>query len=466
MQSPSSWKPLLLGGASLVCGYWLLQHLFDLIGSLGGVSVAGLALLMLLRRESRPAGLSASPETTPLDRATVEADLQRLEQTLDRLDLERQQAGQPAPVAADRERLSELRQTLERTSLRLAVVGAQGRGRSTLLRNLSQGWQPPCALALQDTQALFQDWATAAEGFQLPESLLASELLLFVTRGELTASELRCLEAIAPETDLFLICTGADQLTTASIAQQRQQLQAHLGDRLSADRILFVDATRPEALADLRTALTRTLQRRTPNGLIWAALQRAIARTEWQVQNALFELRRSRALTQIEQAQWLAAGSVFLSPITSLDLLATAAVNARMVSDLHAIYRRPLDLEQGRAIALSLGELLLRQGLVEWSTQALAGLLKGHAVTFLAGGALQSVSVAYLTRVAGLSLVEFYRTHPDLDPASDAARPLLAEILAKVSGRERQQAVLQGFVRQAGQWLRQQPQRPQVQPAG
>ncbi len=466
MQSPPSWKPLLLGSTSLVFGYWLLQHLFDLIGSLGGLSVAGLALLMLLRQRRPETGLAIAPARPSLSREAIDASLLRLEQTLDRLDRERRDAGQTAPTEAERQSLSLLRTGLERTTPRLAVVGAAGRGRTSLLRSLAQGWQAPCALALQDTQALFQSWATAEERFQLPETLLAVEVLLFVTRGELTASELRCLEAIAPETELYLIATGADQLSPEALAHQRQQMQAHLGDRLPPERIFWVDATRPDTLGDLRQALTRDLQLRSPQELIWAALDRAIARAERQVQAELFELRRQRALGQIERAQWLAAGSVFLSPMTSLDLLATVAVNAQMVSDLHAIYRRPLDLEQGKAIALSLGELLLRQGLVEWTSQALAGLLKGHAVTFLAGGALQSVSVAYLTRVAGLSLVEFYRTHPDLDPASEAAQPLLAEILAKVSGRERQQQVLQGFIRQAGQWLRQQPARLVSQPAG
>ena len=52
---------------------------------------------------------------------------------------------------------------------------------------------------------------------------------------------------------------------------------------------------------------------------------------------------------------------------------------------------------------------MLKLGLVEVSTQTIAGMLKTNAITYLAGGSVQGVSAAYLTRVAGLSLVEYFQ---------------------------------------------------------
>ncbi|MGB3573427.1 MAG: YcjF family protein, partial [Phormidesmis sp.] len=115
-----------------------------------------------------------------------------------------------------------------------------------------------------------------------------------------------------------------------------------------------------------------------------------------------------RALPIIEQMQWIAAGSAFASPMPSLDLLAATAINAQMIVDLGKVYGQTFSLEQAKKAAGTLAELLVKLGLVELSTQVLGSLLKTHAATYLAGGAVQGVSAAYLTRVVGLSLVEFF----------------------------------------------------------
>ena len=54
---------------------------------------------------------------------------------------------------------------------------------------------------------------------------------------------------------------------------------------------------------------------------------------------------------------------------------------------------------------------MMKLGIVEVSSQAVTHLLKTNAVTFVAGGVIQGVSGAYLTRLCGLSLVEYYETN-------------------------------------------------------
>jgi hypothetical protein len=52
---------------------------------------------------------------------------------------------------------------------------------------------------------------------------------------------------------------------------------------------------------------------------------------------------------------------------------------------------------------------MLKLGLVEVTTQTIGSILKGNAFTYVAGGAVQGVSAAYLTRLAGLSLIEYFQ---------------------------------------------------------
>ena len=55
----------------------------------------------------------------------------------------------------------------------------------------------------------------------------------------------------------------------------------------------------------------------------------------------------------------------------------------------------------------ALSSVMIKLGLVELCTQTVAGLLKTNAITFVAGGLVQGLSAAYLTRIAGLTLIEY-----------------------------------------------------------
>jgi uncharacterized protein (DUF697 family) len=69
----------------------------------------------------------------------------------------------------------------------------------------------------------------------------------------------------------------------------------------------------------------------------------------------LNQVRRDRALPIIEQYQWIAAAAAFANPVPALDLLATAAISAQVVSDLGAIYQQKFSLQQAQAAAKTWG---------------------------------------------------------------------------------------------------------------
>ncbi|APB34454.1 GTPase SAR1 and related small G proteins [Gloeomargarita lithophora Alchichica-D10] len=106
-----------------------------------------------------------------------------------------------------------------------------------------------------------------------------------------------------------------------------------------------------------------------------------------------------------------------VNPVPSLDLLATGAINAQMLVDLAQLYRRNLTLAQARDMVSALGPMLLQMGVVEAITR-LAGIwLKTQVVTYGLGGAIQAISAAYLTHLAGNTFLETLQ-HPqrELNP--------------------------------------------------
>ena len=159
--------------------------------------------------------------------------------------------------------------------------------------------------------------------------------------------------------------------------------------------------------------------------------------------------RKQKALPIVEQMQWIAAGSAFVDPLPSLELLASTAINSQMIVDLGAVYGQRFSMEQAKTAAGTLAELLVKWGYAELSTQLLGSLLKTHAVTYAAGAVLQGVSAAYLTRLIGLSLIEFFEEQSSLP--KERRKFAFGEIgdrLQRIFRVTKQKSRLQSFVQQ------------------
>ena len=132
-----------------------------------------------------------------------------------------------------------------------------------------------------------------------------------------------------------------------------------------------------------------------------------------EARNIIDNQRRRESDKIIDRYQWISAGVIAVTPVPVVDMLATAAVNAQMVIEIGRIYNIELDLEQGKELALSLGKTLVSLGVVKGAVDILAKALQFHFATYVVGKAIQAVSAAYLTRIAGKSFVEYFRRNLD-----------------------------------------------------
>ncbi|MDP4737170.1 MAG: YcjF family protein, partial [Cyanobium sp. MAG_216] len=155
------------------------------------------------------------------------------------------------------------------------------------------------------------------------------------------------------------------------------------------------------------------------------------------------------------RTQWLVAAGVVAAPLPSLDLLVLAVANGLMLREMARLWDCPWTFEQLQAAASELAKAALAQGVVEWSSQLLTGLVKLHGATWLVGGALQALSAAYLTRVVARSMADM------LALSAGVSEPDLAEIkrqapLLVARAAEAEKLDWAGFLDQGRQWLRSQ----------
>lgn len=461
-------RPILVGGVGLSFSLLLLQNLHHSVDQLGEFGVLGIialgTCLWLFQRQPKNTQIQLD---APLDRATVEKVIAQAEGAVSQLEIE---AGKHQVVFL-RERIAQLTGELDRQEIHLAVTGGKAVGKTTLIQLLESSWVEHLKqkLCLEETSALFTgtDANLTAETAAL-EQAIASDLVLFVTNGDLTDPEFQTLQQLrAANQRTLLVFNKQDQY----LADERATVLLSLRQRMSTLKLevvaiaaspgpLKVRHHQPDGsvqewmeqpapdISQLTQQLTQVLTT-SPQQLVWAATKRAAVTLKAEVKTALNQVRRDRALPVIEQYQWITAAAAFANPVPALDLLATAAINAQLVMDLGGIYQQKFSLQQAQTVAGTMGSLMIKLGLVELSSKAIGIVLKSNALTFVAGGAVQGVSAAYLTRLAGLSLIEYFQQQ---EAAINSENGLnlhkLSQTLQNVFQQNQQLGFLQGFVKQ------------------
>lgn len=461
-------QPILIGGLALTAGTWVLNWIHPGTAHLGesmmwGAIAVGSGLWWL--QKPRTSKLDLSPTPVVLDRAAVEKSLATADHWLNRLKTEVEVPGTTSSLLpALQERLTALRTELERQSLRVAIAGSRNSGKTTLVNYLQQEGIPqstenPRPIELIDLTDVTSSAATA------------TDLVLFLITGDLTDSDLALLKQLQQQQyRVVLAFNKQDQYLPDERPLILQQIRERVLGVVPVQDVVAIatapsplkvrqhqaDGTVSERMEQPQPELTSLMQRlesivtADAPRLLLATVDRQARYLKDEIKAEVNRIRRDRALPVIEQAQWIAAAAAFASPVPSLDLLATASINAQLVMDLGSMYQQKVSLEQAKNAASTLAEAMVKLGLVELTSQAITPLLKSHALTFVAGGALQGVSAAYLTRMAGLSLVEYFQEQEALGETSGGLQlDKLAQKLSWVFQENQRSAFAQTLVSQA-----------------
>ena len=301
-------------------------------------------------------------------------------------------------INAQRLAITKLMEGIDRDTLSISVAGNKSTGKSTLVSKLSTQWQPSHNQVVDITEITGESTLPSAD----------SDIVLFVTAGDLTQSELQHLHSLLQAGyRLHIAFNKQDQLIPADRQSVLQRIQTRVEDlgigvsaiaaqpnpikvrRYQEDGSLQESTEQLDAqLTQLTDKLTHLVENEAKQLVLTTALRQAKA-LKAEAQQLLNAQRKQRAMPIVEKMQWIAAGSAFASPLPSVDLLASTAINAQLVVDLGAVYGQSFSLDQGKKAATTLAELLVKLGLVELSTQAFGSLLKAHAATYVVGGAIQ-----------------------------------------------------------------------------
>jgi len=156
----------------------------------------------------------------------------------------------------------------------------------------------------------------------------------------------------------------------------------------------------------------------------------------------------AKAREILDRYTWACGAAAALSPLPLLDLFASSALTVKMVLDLARVYRQELDINLAVNLLAELGKNLIAilgvNAAAPAITAALASLLKSVPIAgTIAGGALQGLVQALVTRWIGLVFLAYFKSEMKLPP----------EGLANLARREWQRLTggteLMNFLREA-----------------
>jgi uncharacterized protein len=469
-------RPILVVGIGLSLALWFLDSLQHSLSVLGEISLFTLISVTggFLWFQSRSRTQPLSPTPTRLTRDMVQDAIAQVDTILHQLTTEipnsdtipRFQA-EISRWKGERDRAEARVPSHDRESLNISVMGGKGVGKTTLIQVLQSEWisRQTQTITVKEFPALFTEVNT-------PDlSRFTSDLVLFVTAGDITDSEFKILSQFNSVGQRFLLLWNKqDQYLQTQQAQIFHQLCQRVEGLVKPEDISAI-ASAPNPIKvrqhqedgginewlenqtpqikSLRERLTQ-ICRDEKQQLVWGNTLREVINLKLDIKNVLNAVRRDRALPIIEKYQWLAAGTAFANPLPALDLLATTAISTQLIVDLGAIYQQKFTLEQGKTIAAALASQMVKLGLVEVSTQTITHFLKTNAITFVAGGLVQGVSAGYFTRIAGLSLIDsFQNQDASFDKGEGNLGDAIGKTLQKVFQQNQQIPLMQSFIKQA-----------------
>jgi len=325
-----------------------------------------------------------------------------------------------------------------KTSLINALLGREVGQTDVLLGTTRQGENHSYevedvdgTVMLTDTPGLSEIGdAGAAREAEARDLAARADLLLFVVDHDLIRSEFEPMLALVKQGKRSIVVLNkkdrfVDADREAILAKLRERLNGVVNPKdviavAAAPRAMPVRVELPDGsiqieyeaegadLGPLRDRIAAVLDRegealRAGNLLLRAHLLSKSAQDQVSVE------RDKKAQAVIDKFQWITAGTVFTNPIPALDLMATGAVQYQMISEIAASYGVDMTTAHARMVGTQMIQMLLKLGLIEAATSLVAGLFKSTLVGYAAGGAVQGVSMAYLTHISGQAFKDYFR---------------------------------------------------------
>lgn len=313
------------------------------------------------------------------------------------------------------------------------------------------------AILIRDAPGILEVGEEGTERGQIARELATSaDLLLFIVDNDLRYSEYEPLKTLSEMGKRsILVFNKADLYTISDQKLILYNLRQRVKDFISPKNVIAVSANpqrveletgelvdpEPEIMPLIKRLIV--ILRAEGDDLLADNILLQSQRLGEQARTLIDRQRRKQAEKIIDRYQWIGAGIIAVTPLPVVDLLATVAINAQMVIEIGQVYGCQLNKERGTELAVSLGKTLVSLGIVKGAVELIAHALQLTVATYIIGKAIQGVTAAYVTRIAGKSFIEYFRQDQDWGDGG------ITEVVQRQFQLSKKDQFLQGFIQDA-----------------
>ncbi len=280
-------------------------------------------------------------------------------------------------------------------------------------------------LRLIDTPGLSEfGMAGAMREERARELATQADLLLFVVDQDLRDIEFKPLADLSRlGKRSILVLNKTDLYSPQDIDAVSRRLRERLHGKVDTESIVHCAAApapvtvrdaagsqleHPPADVDqLAVRLAEVLHREGLNLLAENVLLRA-KRVSDKAREVICAARIENAGRIVTRFTWTTAGVMFVNPIPGLSVLAAAAINYQMITEIAKCFGVEIRMDAAKRMAKELAQVMLKMGIVGVATEIIGKALKASVVGFVAGGTIEALAGAYLTKLAGDAFTEYF----------------------------------------------------------
>lgn len=265
---------------------------------------------------------------------------------------------------------------------------------------------------------------------QARELATRADLLLFVVDQDLRDIEFKPLESLARlGKRSILVFNKRDLYPPEELRLVANRLRERVADFVGSKDVVVCAADpavvrardadgsetmeKPEVDASEPAQRIAALLRKEGKDLLANKVLLQAGQISEKARDLIHQGRVKEAQRLITRFQWTTAAVMFVNPVPGLGALATVAINYQMVIEIAKVFGTPITLEAAKRMAGELGQVMVKIGMVSAVTNILGKALKASVVGYVAGGALEAVAGAYLTRLSGEAFTDYFAHDQD-----------------------------------------------------
>ena len=150
----------------------------------------------------------------------------------------------------------------------------------------------------------------------------------------------------------------------------------------------------------------------------------------------------------INKYAWITCGVVLITPIPTIEFIATSTINVQMVLEIAKIYDINISKNKAGELTKSLLSVIATLGVVKGGMNIISNILSNNFTTTFVSKSLQSITAAWIIRLVGLSFIKYFKQNQNWGDGG------VQEVVENLYAINKRDEIMKNFINEAIQKIK------------